>query len=205
MGFYAQVIAPRIMDWGLSSPGFAKYRQEDLSNVQGEVLEIGFGTGINLSYYPKQLEKLITVDVNPGMNALAQKRLEASTITVDNRVLNGENLPMADASFDCVVSTWTLCSIKNVEQAIAEIHRVLKPGGKFYFIEHGLSNEPKVQVWQNRLNFINKALFVGCHINRNIKQLITTQFNDLTIEEFYEPNSPKIDGYMYKGVATKAA
>jgi len=205
MGFYAQVIAPRIMDWGLSSPGFAKYRQEVLSNVQGEVLEIGFGTGINLSYYPKQLEKLITVDVNPGMNALAQKRLEASTITVDNRVLNGENLPMADASFDCVVSTWTLCSIKNVEQAIAEIHRVLKPGGKFYFIEHGLSNEPKVQVWQNRLNFINKALFVGCHINRNIKQLITTQFNDLTIEEFYEPNSPKIDGYMYKGVATKAA
>ena len=205
MGFYAQVIAPRIMDWGLSSPGFAKYRQEVLSNVQGEVLEIGFGTGINLSYYPKQLEKLITVDVNPGMNALAQKRLEASTITVDNRVLNGENLPMADASFDCVVSTWTLCSIKNVEQAIAEIHRVLKPGGKFYFIEHGLSNEPKVQIWQNRLNFINKALFVGCHINRNIKQLIATQFNDLTIEEFYEPNSPKIDGYMYKGVATKAA
>lgn len=205
MGFYAQVIAPRIMDWGLSSPSLAKYRQEVLSEVQGEVLEIGFGTGINLSYYPKQLEKLITVDANPGMNALAKKRLEASTITVDNRVLNGENLPMADCSFDCVVSTWTLCSINNVEQAIAEIHRVLKPGGKFYFIEHGLSNEPNVQIWQNRLNFINKALFVGCHINRNIKQLIATQFDDLTIEEFYEPNTPKIDGYMYKGVATKAA
>lgn len=205
MSFYAEVIAPRIMDWGLSSPGLAKYRQEVLSNVQGEVLEIGFGTGINLSYYPKQLQKLVTVDANPGMNALAQKRLETSTITVDNRVLNGENLPMADSSFDCVVSTWTLCSIKNVEQAIAEIHRVLKPGGKFYFIEHGLSNEPSVQIWQNRLNFINKALFVGCHINRNIKQLIATQFDDLTIEEFYSPNTPKIDGYMYKGVATKAA
>lgn len=205
MGFYAEVIAPRIMDWGLSSPSLAKYRQEVLSNVRGEVLEIGFGTGINLSYYPKQLEKLVTVDANPGMNALAQKRLESSTITVDNRVLNGENLPMVDCSFDCVVSTWTLCSIKNVEQAIAEIHRVLKPGGKFYFIEHGLSNEPNVQIWQNRLNFINKALFVGCHINRDIKQLIATQFKDLTIEEFYDPTSPKIDGYMYKGAATKAA
>lgn len=204
MGFYAQVIAPRIMDWGLSSPTLAKYRQEVLSNVQGAVLEIGFGTGINLSYYPKQLQKLVTVDANPGMNALAQKRLEASTITVDNRVLNGENLPMPDSSFDCVVSTWTLCSIKNVEQAIAEIHRVLKPGGKFYFIEHGLSNDPNIQIWQNRLNFINKALFVGCHINRNIKQLVATQFDDLTIEEFYEPNTPKIDGYMYKGVAIKA-
>jgi ubiquinone/menaquinone biosynthesis C-methylase UbiE len=205
MGFYAQVIAPRIMDWGLSSPGFAKYRQEVLSKVQGEVLEIGFGTGLNLYYYPKQLQKLVTVDANPGMNALAQKRLEKSTITVDNLVLNGEHLPMADSSFDCVVSTWTLCSIKNVEQAIAEIHRVLKPGGKFYFIEHGLSNDPNIQVWQNRLNFINKALFVGCHINRNIKQLVATQFDDLTIEEFYEPNTPKIDGYMYKGVATKVA
>ena len=204
MGFYAQVIAPRIMDWGLSSPDLAKYRQEVLSNVQGEVLEIGFGTGINLSYYPKHLEKLLTVDANPGMNALAKKRLEASTITVDNRVLNGENLPMENESFDSVVSTWTLCSIKNVEQAIAEIHRVLKPAGKFYFIEHGLSNEPNIQIWQNRLNFINKALFVGCHINRNIKQLISTQFNELTIEEFYDPNTPKIDGYMYKGVATKA-
>ncbi|MGC1396215.1 MAG: class I SAM-dependent methyltransferase [Coleofasciculaceae cyanobacterium] len=205
MGFYAQVIAPRIMDWSLSSQDLAKYRQEVLSNVQGEVLEIGFGTGINLSYYPKQLEKLVTVDANPGMNALAQKRLENSTVTVDNRVLNGENLPMSDCSFDCVVSTWTLCSIKDVEQAIAEIHRVLKPGGKFYFVEHGLSNEPSVQIWQNRLNFINKALLVGCHINRNIKQLIATQFDELTIEEFYDLKSPKIHGYMYKGVATKAA
>jgi ubiquinone/menaquinone biosynthesis C-methylase UbiE len=204
MGFYAQVIAPRIMDWGLSSPDLAKYRQEVLSNVQGEVLEIGFGTGINLSYYPEHLQKLITVDANPGMNALAKKRIEASTITVDNRVLNGENLPMADNTFDSVVSTWTLCSIANVEQAIQEIHRVLKPGGKFYFIEHGLSNDPKIQIWQNRLNFINKAVYVGCHINRNIKQLIATQFNELTIEEFYAPNTPKTEGYMYKGVATKA-
>ena len=204
MGFYAQVIAPLIMDWGLSSPDLAKYRQEVLSNVQGEVLEIGFGTGINLSYYPEHLQKLITVDANPGMNALAKKRIEASTITVDNRVLNGENLPMADNTFDSVVSTWTLCSIANVEQAIQEIHRVLKPGGKFYFIEHGLSNEPKIQIWQNRLNFINKAVFVGCHINRNIKQLIATQFNQLTIEEFYAPNTPKTEGYTYKGVATKA-
>jgi ubiquinone/menaquinone biosynthesis C-methylase UbiE len=203
MGFYAQVIAPRIMDWGLSSQSLARYRQEVLAQVQGEVLEIGFGTGINLSYYPKSLEKLITVDANPGMNALAKKRIESSTITVDNRVLNGENLPMTDSTFDSVVSTWTLCSIANVEQAIAEIHRVLKPGGKFYFIEHGLSNEPNIQIWQNRLNFINKALFVGCHINRNIKQLIATQFVDLTVEEFYDPDSPKIDGYMYKGVATK--
>ena len=171
--------------------------------MQGEVLEIGFGTGINLSYYPEHLQQLVTVDANPGMNALAQKRLESSNIRVDNRVLNGENLPMADNTFDCVVSTWTLCSIANVEQALKEIYRVLKPGGRFFFIEHGLSDDPKVQVWQNRLNPINKAIAVGCNLNRNIKELVEAQFKNVTVEQFYAPKSPKIGGYMYKGIASK--
>ncbi|MBD1807111.1 class I SAM-dependent methyltransferase [Microcoleus sp. FACHB-SPT15] len=203
MGFYSQVIAPRLLDWGMSDPSLALYRREVLSDVQGEVLEIGFGTGINLSYYPEHLQQLVTVDANPGMNALAQKRIESSNIRVDNRVLNGENLPMADNTFDCVVSTWTLCSIANVEQALKEIYRVLKPGGRFFFIEHGLSDDPKVQVWQNRLNPINKAIADGCNLNRNIKELIEAQFKNVTIEQFYAPKSPKVSGYMYKGVASK--
>ena len=203
MGFYSQVIAPRLLDWGMSDPSLALYRREVLSNVQGEVLEIGFGSGINLSYYPEHLQQLVTVDANPGMNALAQKRIESSNIRVDNRVLNGENLPMADNTFDSVVSTWTLCSIANVEQALKEIYRVLKPGGRFFFIEHGLSDDPKVQVWQNRLNPINKAIAVGCHLNRNIKALVEAQFNNVTVEQFYAPKTPKIHGYMYKGVASK--
>jgi len=203
MGFYSQVIAPRLLDWGMSDPSFALYRREVLSDVQGEVLEIGFGTGINLSYYPEHLQQLVTVDANPGMNALAQKRIESSNIRVDNRVLNGENLPMADNTFDSVVSTWTLCSIANVEQALKEIYRVLKPGGRFFFIEHGLSDDPKVQVWQNRLNPINKAIAVGCNLNRNIKELVEAQFKNVTVEQFYTPKSPKISGYMYKGVASK--
>jgi ubiquinone/menaquinone biosynthesis C-methylase UbiE len=203
MGFYSQVIAPRLLDWGMSDPSLALYRREVLSDVQGEVLEIGFGTGINLSYYPEHLQQLVTVDANPGMNALAQKRIESSNIRVDNRVLNGENLPMADNTFDCVVSTWTLCSIANVEQALKEIYRVLKPGGRFFFIEHGLSDDPKVQVWQNRLNPINKAIADGCNLNRNIKELVEAQFKNVTIEQFYAPKSPKVSGYMYKGIASK--
>ena len=203
MGFYSQTIAPRLLDWGMSDPSLALYRREVLSDVQGEVLEIGFGTGINLSYYPEHLQQLVTVDANPGMNALAQKRIESSNIRVDNRVLNGENLPMADNTFDSAVSTWTLCSIANVEQALKEIYRVLKPGGRFFFIEHGLSDDPKVQVWQNRLNPINKAIAVGCNLNRNIKALVEAQFKNVTVEQFYAPKSPKIGGYMYKGVASK--
>jgi ubiquinone/menaquinone biosynthesis C-methylase UbiE len=203
MSFYSRIIVPQLLDWVMKSPVLAKYRQDVLSDVRGEVLEIGFGTGINLSYYPEHIQKLLTIDANAGMNALAQKRIQASSITVDNRVLNGENLPMADNTFDSVVSTWTLCSIANVEQALREIHRVLKPGGRFFFIEHGLSKDPSIQVWQNRLNGLQKAIADGCHLNRNIKLLVEAEFNNVTIEQFYLEQTPKISGYMYKGVATK--
>jgi ubiquinone/menaquinone biosynthesis C-methylase UbiE len=204
MSFYSQLILPRLMDWSLSDPLFAEYRKAVLSQVSGDVLEIGFGTGLNLPYYPDCITKLTTIDANPGMNRLAQIRLQSSSKQVDNNVLNGEKLPMTDNSFDSVVSTWTLCSITNVDQTFQEIHRVLKPGGKFFFVEHGLSNEPKVQVWQNRLTPLQKVIADGCHFNRNIEQLVQKYFPTLTLEKFYAPKIPKIAGYMYKGVATKA-
>lgn len=205
MGFYSQKILPYLLDWSLSDPNIGKYRQEILANVKGEVLEIGFGTGLNLSYYPPDLEKIVTVDVNPGVHKLAQKRIASSSITVDHRVLNGENLPMLDNTFDSVVSTFSLCSIAKVEQALQEIHRVLKPGGKFFFLEHGLSNEPKIQVWQNRLTPIQKVIADGCHFNRNIRQLVEQQFDNVQLEEFVGENLPEIPaGYLYKGVAIKS-
>ncbi len=204
MGFYSQKILPYLLDWSLSDPSIAKYRKEILAEVKGEVLEIGFGTGLNLSYYPQELEKLVTIDSNAGVNKLAQKRIQSSSITVDNRILNSENLPMADDTFDSVVSTFTLCSIAKVEQALKEVYRVLKPGGKFFFVEHGLSNEPKIQVWQNRLTPIQKVIGDGCHLNRNIRQLVEQQFDTVTLEEFVGESLPKIAGYLYKGVAIKA-
>ena len=203
MGFYSQKILPYLLDWSLSAPIFRKYRQEVLAEVVGEVLEIGFGTGLNLSYYPEEIYKIITVDNNPGVHKLAQKRIDKSMITVDHRILSGENLPMADNTFDSVVSTWTLCSIENVEQAVKEINRVLKPGGKLFFIEHGLSNEQSIQVWQNRLTPVQKIIADGCHLNRNIRQIIEDKFNQVNLEEFYVEKTPKFAGYMYKGVATK--
>ncbi len=204
MGFYSQRILPYLLNWAMSDPNLAKYRQEVLADVQGEVLEIGFGTGLNLSYYPENIQKIIAIDANPGVNALAQKQIQASSITVDYRVLNGENLPMADNTFDSVVSTWTLCSIANVEQALQEIYRVLKPGGRFFFVEHGLSNEPQIQVWQNQLTPLQKVIADGCHFNRNIRQLVKNQFDTVILKEFYADKIPKISGYLYKGVASKA-
>ena len=203
MGFYSQKIFPYLLDWSLSDSTFNKYRQEVLAKVEGEVLEIGFGTGLNLSFYPDAINEIITVDNNPGVHKLAQKRIDKSSITVDHRILSGENLPMSDNSFDSVDSTWTLCIIEKEEQAVNEIHRVLKPGGKFFFIEHGLSNEPSIQTWQNRLNPIQNVIADGCNLNRNIRSIVKQQFSQVNVEEFYADKTPKFIGYMYKGVAVK--
>ena len=203
MGFYSNNILPYLLDWSLSDPNLAIHRREILADVKEEVLEIGFGTGLNLSCYPEHIKRIVTVDINPRIDKLAQKRIQSSNITVDCRILNGESLPMADNTFDSVVSTFTLCSIPNVEQAMAEVYRVIKPGGKFFFVEHGLSNEPKVRVWQNRLTPIQKAIVGGCHLNRNIKQIVENQFKTVSLKEVYADNSPKITAYLYKGIAIK--
>ncbi len=188
----------------MSQPVFADYRRQLLAEVSGQVLEIGFGTGLNLSHYSENVAKLIAIDANKGMNRLAQKRIDAANIEVAFEILNGENLPMEDNSFDSVVCTWTLCSIRKVEKAIEEIYRVLKPGGKFFFIEHGLSEEDRVKIWQNRLTPIQKIIADGCHLNRNMEQLVGNKFSNLTLSRFYAPNLPKFIGYMYQGIATKS-
>ncbi|MGK7954327.1 MAG: class I SAM-dependent methyltransferase [Crocosphaera sp.] len=203
MGFYSDIIFPWGIDLMMSGSPFSEYRKELLKDISGEVLEIGFGTGLNLAYYPESVTKLTVIDPNQGMNRYAKKRIESSVIPVENKVLGGENLPMNDNSFDAVVSTWTLCSIPNIEKALSEIYRVLKPGKQFYFIEHGLSDETPIQVWQNRLTPLQKIIADGCHLNRNMKQLLKTQFDQVQIEEFYAEDMPKIAGYMYQGIATK--
>ncbi|MEO0836941.1 MAG: methyltransferase domain-containing protein, partial [Cyanobacteria bacterium J06642_3] len=139
MGFYSNFIVPYCIDFAMSGNNLKLYRQQLLAEVSGEILELGFGTGLNLPFYPDRVGKITTVDPNPGMKKLARSRIKQSQITVDYKILNGESLPLDDCSFDSVVCTWTLCSIPLVKQAIAEVYRLLKPGGKFLFIEHGLS------------------------------------------------------------------
>ncbi len=203
MGLYSNLIIPYCIDFAMSSSNLREYRQKLLEDVSGEILEIGFGTGLNLPHYPDGVTKITTIDPNPGMQKIARSRIAAFNITVDYQVLNGESLPMADASFDSVVCTWTLCSIPQVDKAIAEINRLLKPGGKFFFIEHGLSKDSSIQTWQNRLTPIQKVIADGCHLNRNIKQIVEQKFHNVTLEQFYAPKLPKVIGYMYQGVAWK--
>ena len=150
------------------------------------------------------MRKLTTVDPNAGMNTLARKRIKKSGIAVDQRVLSGERLPFDNDTFDCVVSTFTLCSIAGVCQALGEAYRVLKPSGRFLFFEHGLSPQPSVQWWQRRLNWLEMRLADGCRLDRDIRGIVTAQpFSSLQIDQFYMDSFPKTHGYMSRGVATK--
>jgi ubiquinone/menaquinone biosynthesis C-methylase UbiE len=167
-------------------------------------LEIGFGTGLNLPHYPASIKKLTTADPSVGMQQLAQRRIAESGIEVDQRLLSGEELPFADASFDCVVSTFTLCSIERVEKAIAEASRVLAAGGRFLFLEHGLSPDAAVRKWQRRLNWLQKRLAGGCHLDRDIPRLVEKQtFSSVACEAFYLEYTPRTHGYLYRGCAFK--
>jgi ubiquinone/menaquinone biosynthesis C-methylase UbiE len=204
VGFFSHVIVPRLCDFLLNKPLLARQRRELLANAHGDVVEIGFGTGLNLPYYPERVQKLTTVDPNVGMHRLAQRRVKQAGIEVDQRLLSGEQLPFEANRFDCAVSTFTLCSIENVSQALAETYRVLKPGGRLLFLEHGLSPEPRVQKWQRRLNWLQIRLANGCHLDRNIKALVAVQpFSSVEVEEFYVERTPKTHGYFYRGIATK--
>ena len=204
MRFYSDVIFPRLCDILLNRPLVARHRQQLLATVCGDVLEIGFGTGLNLPHYPAQVRRITTVDPNAGMQRLAQQRVRRSKIEFDQRVLNGERLPFESDHFDCAVCTFTLCSIENVGQALSEVYRVLKPGGRFLFLEHGLSPEPSVQKWQRRLNWLERSLADGCRLDRNIKELVTAQpFSSVEVEAFYLQRTPKTHGYLYRGIAVK--
>src|SRR5688572_16735588 len=206
MGFYSRHIFPWLMDRAMSHGPLAEQRAGVLAGVRGEVLEIGFGTGLNLPHYPQGVRRVVAVEPNPGARRRAGKRVARSEVRVEfAELVGGRDLPFPAASFDTVVSTWTLCSIADVAHALAEVHRVLRPGGQFLFVEHGLSPDPDVARWQRRLDPIQKRLADGCHLTRNIHALIgTSPLRIQSCDRFYLRQTPRIAGYTYRGVATRA-
>lgn len=204
MSIYSRHVFPHLLDWIMSQPAFMAAREELLATVEGDVLEIGFGTGLNLDYYPETVASLTTVDVNPGVHRLAEKRLAKSSLPVKFELISGERLPMPDDSYDAVVSTWTLCSIPDVLSALKEIRRVLKPDGKFFFVEHGLSPDPSIAKWQHRLTPIQKVIGDGCHLNRDTLKLIEQAgMKTQSYRQFEAEGLPAIGAFMTLGVAGK--
>lgn len=204
---YSRHVFPWLLDKVMGLPAMGAARLELLAPVAGRVLEIGFGTGRNLPFYtPAQIERLITVDVNPGVHRLAARRLAVSPITVEHHVLSGEALPMADQTFDAVVSTYTLCSIPEVAAALREVRRVLKPGGRFFFLEHGLSPDPKLARWQQRLTPVQRVIGDGCHLDRDITALVRAAgFRIERLREFEMDGVPRLGAHMFLGIARPLA
>lgn len=187
----------------MSGQELTRYRQDLLQSVTGDVLEIGFGTGLNLPHYGEGVRTLTVIDPNEGMAAIAAPRMQATSLKITLETARAEALPMVDGQFDTVVCTWTLCSIPNIQKALSEVHRVLKPGGQFVFIEHGLSPDAGISPWQRRITPLQRRIADGCHLDRPIASLVKTVFNQVEWHEFYATGLPKIIGYFYQGVATK--
>ena len=206
MGFYAKHICPRLLELALGSPQMGKYRRRALEAAYGKTLEIGFGTGLNLPYYPQTVTQITALDPENMLEKRVAERIKQSPIPVNFVQLDASGrLPFDDASFDSVITTFTLCSIDRVSAALAEMYRVLKPEGAYLFFEHGRSRDAKTAHWQDRFNPIQNVIACGCHINRPMDSLITSAgFQIETLEEFLMPKTPKIMAAMYKGIARRS-
>lgn len=202
--FYARNVFPCLCDLALRRREVVEQRSDVLAAASGRILEIGLGTGLNLTCYPAAVTALTALEPNGGMRGRALKRSRATAVDVDWQAGSATSMPFDADSFDCVVSTWTLCSITPVREALAEVHRVLKPGGRLLFLEHGLSPAPKVQRRQRRIEWLSVRFADGCHLTRPIGALLAEQpFADLALTELDLRSLPSTHGHVYRGVATK--
>lgn len=203
MGFYTEQVVPRLADVTLRSRELARLRARVAAGLEGEVLEIGFGSGRNVPHYPAAVTRVRAVDPSTVGRRLAAGRVAESSVPIDYVGLDGEDLPLADASVDHVLSTWTLCSIPDVDRAVAEIGRVLRPGGVFHFLEHGRAPDPGVARWQDRLTPLQRRLAGGCHLNRPIREIVAGGGLEIDELDTYYIRGPRPLGYMYEGTATR--
>lgn len=200
MGIYEKYFLPKLLNLAMKAPELRALRQRLVPLAEGHVLEVGIGSGLNLPYYNDKV-KVTGLDPSMELQAYARKVAEEAGVDVDFMGLSGEEIPAEDNSFDSVVMTWTLCTIPEPMLALGEIRRVLKPGGKLIFAEHGKSPDANIAKWQDRLNPMWNVIGGGCNLNREMDRLFTDggfAFDD--IERGYIPG-PKFATYNYRGVA----
>jgi ubiquinone/menaquinone biosynthesis C-methylase UbiE len=205
MGVYERHVLPRIIDVTCRGRARDGLRRRVCAGLAGEVIEVGFGSGLNIPFYPAEVTAVSAVEPSDVAWRLAAKRLAAARVPVSRSGLDGQLLPFGDGSFDAALSTWTLCTIPDVAAALTELRRVLRPGGQLHFLEHGLAPDERVRRWQHRLDPLQQRIAGGCHFTRPIAGLLTgAGFTITAIDEFYEPG-PKAAGADSLGVATSPA
>jgi ubiquinone/menaquinone biosynthesis C-methylase UbiE len=202
---YAKYVLPRLVDLLLKNKDMTRLRAEWLAHARGEVLEVGIGSGLNLPFYSTDVRRVYGVDPSVELQRMARRRAAETSANVEFVSQSAEEvLPIADASIDTVVTTWTLCSIPNASGALQQMKRVLKPSGSMIFIEHGTSPHSGVAAWQDRLTPVWKHVGGGCHLNRKIDDLIASAgFQIVELRTSYLPG-PRPMTYTYEGLAKVA-
>lgn len=202
MTIWGSQVVPRITNKVLDTGQVHKVRRQVCGGLTGEVLEIGFGSGLNVQHYPPEVTRVSAVEPSDVGWSLAQDRLRAATVPVERAGLDGQALPFPDGSFDAALSTFTLCTIPHVDVALREVRRVLRPGGALHFAEHGRAPEESVRRWQSRIEPLYTPMAGGCHLARPIDELISAAgFTVERLEQRYLPKEPRLVGYLYSGVA----
>lgn len=202
MGF-RDWLKPRVQDWAMRF--MDDLRPETVVDASGDVLEVGFGTGLNLKHYGEDVHALWAVDpMKTAGVPKVEERIERAAFPVERVALRADGqLPFDSGRFDCVVTTWTLCSIPDAHAAIAEMHRLLKPGGRYLFIEHGRSRHESTLRWQDRVNPVWRRLTDGCNINRPIDRMVVQGGFELASLDEFVGKGPRLISSLYRGVALK--
>jgi ubiquinone/menaquinone biosynthesis C-methylase UbiE len=202
MGIYGDHVLPRLTNAACGTKAAQPTRRRVCDGLHGQVVEIGFGSGLNIPFYPAEVSGVAAIEPADLGWKLAQDRLAESDVPVVRSGLDGQSIPLPDDSFDCALSTWTLCTIPDIASALSEVRRVLKPGGTLHFVEHGLAPDVDVRRWQHRLESVQKRVFGGCHLTRQVTQLLTDAgFIVTELDEFYEPGAPKVFSAYSLGIA----
>ena len=202
MGFYQDQILPRLQNKVMGAKPLRETRGRVCEGLEGVVVEIGFGTGLNASYYTPKITKLVAIEPSKVCMRIAAPRIANAPVPVEYGGLTGEHLDLPSGEFDAALSTWTLCTIPNMDAALAEVRRVLKPGGVFHFVEHGHAPDPSVARWQARIEPPWKHIAGGCHITRRIPDAIERAgFEIQELDTYYREGEPKPMGYTFEGRA----
>lgn len=201
MGLYADWLLPSIIDLSMRNRRLRPYRERVVGSAEGRVLEIGIGSGLNLPFYASRVECIFGLDPSPRLLARVQAKARHLPVPVQLLRRSAECIPLEDRSVDTTVMTWTGCSIPDIAGTLAEMRRILKPGGYLLFVEHGRASEPGVARWQDRLTPVWRRIAGGCHLNRKIDTLIAAAgFRVDRLETGYM-RGPKPMTFMYEGMA----
>lgn len=202
MGLYRRYVLPRLIDTFMRNEEVTRLRAAWIPKARGQVLELGIGSGLNLPFYSSAVKRIYGVDPSRELQKMARARAATTPLDVEFLTQSAEEpLPLDDGSIDTVVMTWTLCSIPNVSQALAQARRVLRPDGRLIFLEHGRAADPQVVRWQDRITPMWKRIGGGCHLNRQIDALIgDAGFRIAELTTDYLPG-PRPMTFTYQGLA----